>query len=146
MVRNFWSIWIMFFCLFFYNVIKVNHILYRSNILLHLISSLLLTKSLLVPCAYASIESIDCIILSSFELKAILLISSVKTLCFSLLNLFCIFNIDLLFFINSLWFFWYCLHQICFFLDGLFYSQVELLLNSFIVPFSFLSSLPSSIK
>ena len=49
-----------------------------------------------------SVESIDCILLSSLELKAILLISSVKTLCLSLLNLCCIFNIDLSFFINSL--------------------------------------------
>ena len=39
------------------------------------------TKSLLVPNAYVSIESIDCILLSSFELKAILLIYSDKTLC-----------------------------------------------------------------
>ena len=36
--------------------------------------------SLLVPYAYVSIESIDCILLSSFELKAILLNSSAKTL------------------------------------------------------------------
>ena len=39
------------------------------------------TKSLLVPNAYVSIEPIDCILLSSFELKAILLIYSDKTLC-----------------------------------------------------------------
>ena len=84
-----------------YNI-KVNHFLYLFIILLHLISSLSLTKSLLVPHAYVSIESIDSILLSSFELKAILLISSVKTLCLSLLNLCCILNIDLLFFINSL--------------------------------------------
>ena len=36
--------------------------------------------------------------LSLFELKAILLISSVKTLCLSLLNFCCVFNINLLFF------------------------------------------------
>ena len=90
------------FFLFFYNIIKVNHFLYRFIILLHLISCLSPTKSLLIPYAYVSIESIDFILLSSFELKAILLISSVKTFCVSLLNLFCIFIIDLLFFIKSL--------------------------------------------
>ena len=57
---------------------------------------------MLVPYAYVSIESIDYILLSLFELKAILLISSVKTLCLSLLNLFCVFNINLLLFMNSL--------------------------------------------
>ena len=59
-------------CVFFCNIIKVNHFLYYFIILLHLISSFLLTRSLLVPSAYISIESIDCILLSSFELKAIL--------------------------------------------------------------------------
>ena len=58
-------------------------------------------RSLLVPYACVSIESIDHILLSSFELKAILLISSVKTLCLSLLNLCCAFNISLLFFMDS---------------------------------------------
>ena len=55
-------------------------------VLLHLISSFLHTRSLLVPYAYVSTELIDCIYLSSFEFKAILLASSVKTSCFSLLN------------------------------------------------------------
>ena len=93
------------FYILFYNIIKVNHFLYSFIILLRLISPFLLTRSLLVPYAYVSIESIDCILLSSFELKAILLISSVKTLCLSLLNLCCVFDIDLLFLMNSLWFF-----------------------------------------
>ena len=44
------------------------------------------------------IKSIDCILLSSFEIKRILLISSVKTLYLSLLNLCCVFNINWLFF------------------------------------------------
>ena len=52
------------------------------------------TRFLFIPDAYGSIESIDCILLSSFELKAILLVSSIKTLCFSLLNLCCVFNIN----------------------------------------------------
>ena len=43
-------------------------------------SSFLLIRSLLVWYACISIESIDCILLSSFELKAILLISTVKKL------------------------------------------------------------------
>ena len=44
-------------------------------------------RSLLIPRAYVSIESIDCILLLSFEFRVILLISSVKTLCFSFLIL-----------------------------------------------------------
>ena len=43
-----------------------------------------------------SIRSNDCIISSLFEPKTVLLISSVKTLCHSLLNLCCVFNIILL--------------------------------------------------
>ena len=60
----------------------------RFIILLHLISYFSLTRSYLVPYAYASIKSTDCIVLSSFELKAIFL------------NLCCIFNINLLFFMS----------------------------------------------
>ena len=60
------------------------------------------TRSLLISYAYVSIESIDSILLSSFEVKAIFLIFSIKTLCVSLLNLCCVFNISLLFFMNSL--------------------------------------------
>ena len=83
---------------FFLNIVKVNHFLYRFIILLHLISSFPLSKSLLVPYAYVSIESIDCIRLSSSELKAIELISSIKTLCLSLLNFCCVSNIILFFY------------------------------------------------
>ena len=64
-------------------------------------SSFLLIRSLLIPYEFISIELIDCILLSSFELKAMLLISLVETLCLSLLNLCCVFNIDLLCFTNS---------------------------------------------
>ena len=98
--KELWAIRIIFFYVSFYNIIKVIHFLYRFIIMLHLISSLSLTKSFLVPYAYFSVELIDCILLSSFELKTILLTSSVKTLY--LLNLCCIYNLDLLFFINSL--------------------------------------------
>ena len=62
--------------------------------MLHVISSFSLTRSLLVPYAYVSIESIDCILLSFFALEAVLLISSAKALCLSLLNLCCVFNIN----------------------------------------------------
>ena len=47
--------------------------------------------------AYISIESIDRILLSSFELKAILVVSSLRTLCLSVLNL----KFSLLFCMNS---------------------------------------------
>ena len=60
-------------------------------ILLHLISSVLITKY-----AYVPIESIDYIILLSFELNAILLTSLVNTLCILLLNLYSNLNISLL--------------------------------------------------
>ena len=95
MVRNFWPTCIMLFYIFFCN---------NSKVELHLISSFSLTRSLLVPYAYVSIKSIDCILFSSFERKAILLIYSVKTY-FSLLNLCCVFNISFLLFMNSLSFF-----------------------------------------
>ena len=85
-------------CLFC-NIIKINRFLYPFIILLHLIPFFSFTRSMLVPYAYVSIESIDYILLSPFELKPILLISSVKTLCLSLLNLYCAFNINILFFL-----------------------------------------------
>ena len=44
---------------------------------MHLTSSFLHTISLFIPYAYFSNESIDCIFLSLFEIKAILLISPV---------------------------------------------------------------------
>ena len=80
MIKNWWPIWIIFFCVFFYNIIKVKHFLYCFIVLLLAISSFSLTRSLLVQYAYVSIETIDYILLPSFELKAILLVSSVKTL------------------------------------------------------------------
>ena len=97
--------------------------------MLHLISSFLHTRSLLVPCAYVSIESIDCI--SSFESKATLLISSVKTLHFSILNFCYVFNISLLFLMNSFLSSLRLSVSSCFLPNGLFYFQFKLLLNSF---------------
>ena len=79
---------------------------------------------------HVSTESIDCILLSSFELKAMLLISSVNTLCFLLLNLCCVFNISLLFFMNCLLFSQKLFTLIDFFLHGLFRFQAELFLKS----------------
>ena len=122
----------MFVYVFFWNIIKVNHFLHCFIILLHLISSPLHATPLLIPHTYASIESIDCILLSSFELKAILLTSSVKTVCLLLLNLCCVFTINLLFLVNSLWSFLILSTSMpFFFLHDSFYFQVELLLNSF---------------
>ena len=65
--------------------------LYCFIILLFLISSFLHTRSLLILYVYVSIESIDCILLSSLALNAILLTFSVNTLCFSLPDLCCYF-------------------------------------------------------
>ena len=95
-VANFYYVFYVFFYNVINNIIKVNHLLYCY------ISSFSLTGTLLVSYAYVSIESINCILLSSFELEVILLISSVKTLHLSILNLCCIFLIDLLFFKNCL--------------------------------------------
>ena len=87
---------------FLFHIIKVNQFLYRYIILLNLVSSFSHTKSLLIPYAFFSIESFDCILKSSFEIKAILLISLVKTLCLSFLIFCCVFNISLLFLTNYL--------------------------------------------
>ena len=91
-----------FFYVFFCNIIKVNHFFVLFYYIVTLNHFFTPNRSLLILYAYVSIESNDCIFLSSFELNAIILISSVKTLCISLLNLFCVFNIDLLFIMNSL--------------------------------------------
>ena len=50
---------------------------------------------IVVPCAFVSVETIDIILLSSFIIKAILLITSVKALSLSPLNLCCGFSIVL---------------------------------------------------
>ena len=64
---------------------------------LHLIYSLLDAKFLFISYAYVSIESTDYILLSSFEIEAILLIYSVNIYYFSLLSICCVFNISLWF-------------------------------------------------
>ena len=107
--------------------------MYHFYILLHLTFSFSLTRSLLLPYAYASIKSIDCILLSSFELKAILLISSVK-IWPSLLNLCHVFNIVLLFFINFLSFFFFLKQSMLI----LFFSRYFILFSSLIASKQFL--------
>ena len=130
-IRNLLPIWVMFFMFFcfFLEHHQSSSCLYCFITLLHLVSSFSLTRPLLFPDAYVCI--VDCIILSSFELKVIFLISSVKTLCLSLLNVCCVLNINLLFFMNSLWSSSKLSIPVSFFLDSLFYFQVEFLLNSF---------------
>ena len=70
---------------------------------------------LLVPYPYIFIESINCILASLLKLNAILLNFSIDTLCFSLLNLYLDFDVNLLFFVNSSWFLWDHLLQYRFF-------------------------------
>ena len=89
----------LLYLLLYYNQSQI--FLYCFIILLRLFFSFLHIKSLLVSYAHHSIKSIDPILLSSFDIKAILLISSVKTFCLSLSNLCCVFNISPLFFTNS---------------------------------------------
>ena len=91
------------FYVFFCNIIKVKHF---RIVLLYCYIWFFLSYILNLYSSYmhVSIKSIDCILLSSSELKAILLITSVKTICFSFLNLCCVFDISL-FFMNSFFFF-----------------------------------------
>ena len=104
-------------------------LLYHIITLLHSVSCFSPHRSLLVPYSYFSIESIDWILLSSFELKAILIISSVKTLCCSIYALFLILIYCFLWILYDLYKDNLC--QFYFFLDGSFYSRVELCLKSF---------------
>ena len=60
------------------------------------------TRSLLAPYACVSIKLIDCILLSSLTLNAILLTSLVNTLRVLLLNLYCDHNTNLFLCMNSL--------------------------------------------
>ena len=106
------------------NIIKIKHFcIVLLIVTFH--SSFLHTRSLLVLGAYVSIKSIDCIPLLSLEFTTILLISSVKTLCFSLLNLCCVFNIRLLFFMSSFLSSLELSASILFFLNDLFYFNLS---------------------
>ena len=91
--------WIMFFYVFFCNIIKVNHFLYCFITLLHLISSFSLTRSLLLPNSHVSMDQAIAffyhhLTLNQYFINLNQLISSVKTLYLSLLNLCCVFNFD----------------------------------------------------
>ena len=92
------------FLCFFYSIIKVNLVCIIYYIITFN-SSFSLTIFLLVLYAYVCIKSTDCILSSSFELYAISLVLLVTTLWLSFLNLCCVWNINLLFLMNSLWFF-----------------------------------------
>ena len=102
MIWNDWPIWITLFYAFFRNIIKVNH--FCIILLYYYIKSFLFHfPDLCLFHMHFSIKSIDFILLSSLELKAILLIYSVKTLCFLLLDFCCLFSNNFSFLMNSLW-------------------------------------------
>ena len=103
MVRNLQPIWIKFLYVSFCYIIKGKHFcIVLLNCYVQFFLSYILDCFLLVLCAYVSTDLIHCILLSSFELKSILLALSAKILCLSLLNLCCVFNTSLLCFMNSL--------------------------------------------
>ena len=130
MVRNFWPIWIMLFFTSFCNIIKVMGFLYLFIIFFHLIFSFSFARSLLVAHVYISIELIDCILLSSFEIRVIWLISAVKHYAFH-------FQIFAVFLILICCFYEFFLvfrtpHATCTcFLHNLFFSQFELSFYNF---------------
>ena len=99
MVRKFWPICIMLFYFSFCNISKFKH--FCIALLDYYIWYFLFlnTRFLFSSYTYVPIESIDYIPFTSFELKAIVLISYVKTvrLSFSLFHLCCVFSISLLF-------------------------------------------------
>ena len=107
---------------------KLNHFVCCFIILLHLVFSSLHIKYLLVPYTYISIESIDCIILSSLELNAILVTSSINSFWLSLrLSTLTFFLVVLLLFST-----WVFLKQF------LYYSNLSFLfMRHFFVSFSF---------
>ena len=94
-------------CLF----LQPNQIKHFYTVLLY---SFLHPRSLLVLCAYVSIETIDGILLSWLEFKGILLIFLVKALCFYILNPCCILNTSLINYMNSFWSFWRLFSSILF--------------------------------
>ena len=132
MIRNLWSMWIMFFYGFFTKSSKliIFVLFYYAIRFNHFFSTNQNSASFICICLYQI--NYNCILLSSFELNTIFLILSVKTtLCISLLTLCCVFNIDLVFYKFFMIFFNSIYINFIFFLDILFYSQVQLLLKSF---------------
>ena len=93
----------LLFYVFFCNIIKFNQFLHCFIILLHLFSFFYILNLCTFRMRIFFIESIECILLSSSALNAILFNFSVNMLSLLLLNLFCVFNINLFFFQNSLW-------------------------------------------
>ena len=81
---QFWLCSVLFF---FSNIIKLNHFIFR-----HSSSSFLHIFPLLAPHVYNTILWKVCNLLSSLLLSAILLISSLYTLCASFLNFCCDFR------------------------------------------------------
>ena len=124
---NWWPIWIKFFYDFLSNLVVVNHfLLFHSNVLFNFFFLCIISSFVLYT--FISIEST---LLTLLVLNLILLTFSINTSCFWSLNLCCDFNISLLSFMNSL-----CFSRklststFFFFLAGLFYFQVELLLDN----------------
>ena len=134
--------------------------MYYFIILLHVLSSFLLPRSLLIPYKYVFIKAINCILLSAFEFQAILLIFPVKSLCLSLLKLFLVFNISLMFFYQFFMIFLRLSTLVSFFsrwfilvlswVDSkqfLWFSNLNFIfMRGFFLTFAFLSSLLSSIS
>ena len=83
-----------------------------------------------VCCAYIFVELIDCILVSLLARNALFLTFSVIILCFMFLNLCCNYSISLLFLTSSLWFRFILTTSSLFFSRGLFYFQVEYLLDN----------------
>ena len=130
MIRDLKPILIMFFYVIFRNIIIVIIIalFYYIDIFNFFFFCLI---SLFVPYSYVSVGSINCILLSLLALTAILLTSSVNTLCFSPLNLYCdfIFSMNSLgfsfrLFVSSLFFCWWFYFQVDLSLDNFYNLQV----------------------
>ena len=112
-----------YICLSFFGTSYWIIFLYGFTILLHLISSF---------ASYKCISKfIDCICLLLLGPNAIFLISSINALCFYLLNIFCDFNINLLFFYECFDFLEKYLHEAHFFSSWFIsFSQVDFLLRN----------------
>ena len=124
MIRNLWPIGLYSFM---FSFVKLSSLIIYCIILLY--QYILLFCVLLVTFAYVSIESIDCNLQSSLPLNAVVLTFSVNTLYFLLLILYCDFDINLLFFRNSLLFSLRLSRSIFFVLVCLFHFRVDLPLN-----------------
>ena len=110
----------------------MNHFLHRFIILLHLISSFLLSiSSFVIFVTFASISLYFFLLLS--VLNTILLTSSVNTLCFCLLNVCGDFDINLLFSYEFFVIFSNTIYINFSFSRWFIFFQVDLLLNFFLI-------------